>query len=65
MVLSPCEVEDLGVVYSQYWSVAVIEYEAMAGFLGEKDLEEMMLRGTGEFIKFWDNAEGILDILLS
>ncbi|KAK9217894.1 hypothetical protein WN943_006524 [Citrus x changshan-huyou] len=32
----------------------------MAGFLGEKDLEEMMFRGTGEFIKFWDNAEGIL-----
>ena len=30
----------------------VIEYEAMASFLGEKDLEEMMFRRTGEFIKF-------------
>ena len=30
---------------------------------GEKDLEEMMLRGTGELIKFWDNVRGILVII--
>ncbi|KAK9217892.1 hypothetical protein WN943_006522 [Citrus x changshan-huyou] len=28
----------------------------MAGFCGKKDLEDMMLRGMGEFRKFWDNA---------
>ena len=49
---------------SQYWSVEVIEYEAMIGFWEEKDLEEMMLRGTREFIKFWDNVEGIIQLRL-
>ena len=40
----------------------MIEFEAMAGFCGKKDLEEMMLRGMGEFRKFWDNVRGILGI---